>query len=56
MAPFSHFPEPFDVDDSRLKARGRYSGDVLKMGDVVQVQILFADLARRQVEMRIIFE
>jgi ribonuclease R len=56
MAPFSHFPEPYDVDDGRLKAIGRYSGDVLKMGDKVQVQILFADLARRQVEMRVILE
>lgn len=56
MAPFSHFPEPYDIDDGRLKAVGRYTGDVLKMGDKVQVQILFADLARRQVEMRVIFE
>lgn len=56
MAPFSHFPEPYDVDDSRLKARARYSGHVIKMGDTVQAQILFADLARRQVEMRIILE
>jgi ribonuclease R len=56
MAPFSHFPEPYVVDDSRLKARGQYSKHVLKMGDTVQVQILFADLARRQVEMRVILE
>lgn len=54
MAPFNHFPEPFDVDDSRLRATGRYSGLQLRMGDVVNVQILFADLARRQVEMRVI--
>ena len=56
MAPFSLFPEPFEVDDSRLKARGRHSGTVLKMGDTVNVQIMFADLAHRQVEMRVIWE
>lgn len=56
MAPFSHFPEPYDVDNGRLKATGRYSGHVVKMGDTVHAQILFADLARRQIEMRIIFE
>lgn len=56
MAPFSHFPEPYDVDDSRLKARGRYSKNVIKMGDTVHAQILFADIARRQVEMRLILD
>ncbi len=55
MAPFSHFPEPYDVADSRLHATGRYSANVMKIGDTVNVQILFADISRRQVEMRVIF-
>ncbi|MCF8238391.1 MAG: ribonuclease R [Saprospiraceae bacterium] len=56
MAPFSNFPEPFEVDDSRLKTRGKHSGTVLKMGDTINVQIMRADLAQRQVEMRVIWE
>ena len=56
MAPFSHFPEPYEVDDSRLKARGKHTATVLKMGDTVNVEIMFADLAHRQVEMRVIWE
>jgi ribonuclease R len=55
MAPFSHFPEPYDVADNRLHATGRYSANVMKIGDTVNVQILFADISRRQVEMRVIF-
>lgn len=56
MAPFSLFPEPFIVADSRLKARGQHSGTIFKMGDTINVQIMRADLAQRQVEMRVIRE
>ncbi len=56
MAPFSNFPEPFVVEESRLKARGQHSNTILKMGDTINVQITMADLARRQVEMRVIWE
>jgi ribonuclease R len=55
FAPFSNFPEPFDIDEGRLKATGRYTSQTLKMGDIVQVQIMFADINRRQIEMRMIF-
>lgn len=56
MAPFSLFPEPFIVADSRLKARGQHTGTIFKMGDTINVQIMRADLAQRQVEMRVIRE
>ncbi len=53
MVPFDSLPEPFEVEEGRLKAIGLRSGRVLKMGDEVQVSIFNADLAKRQIDMRL---
>jgi len=53
MVPFSTMSEPFSLE-SRYKAVGNITGRVLKMGDVVKVRILDADLAKRQIEMEMV--
>ncbi len=50
MVPFSTMDEPFFLE-SRYKAIGHNTGKVFKMGDVVKVKIVDADLAKRQIEM-----
>lgn len=54
MIGFDTFDEPFDLDDSRLKAVGRRSKTVYKMGDKIRVKILDADLLKRRIEMELI--
>ncbi len=49
--PFKTMDEPFEVEESRLTAKGKYSGEVLAMGDHLQVRVVDADLDRRRVEM-----
>jgi ribonuclease R len=51
---FDTMPEPFDVEESRLRAKGLRSKRVIKMGDLVQVLIIGADLGRRQIEMELV--
>jgi len=51
---FETLDEPFDVDDSRLRARGLRSKRVIKMGDLVRVLITGADIGRRQIEMKLV--
>ena len=53
---FDKLGEPFDIEDSRLKAVGLRTKRVFKMGDSVQVRIVSTDLAKRQIEMEIIEE
>ncbi len=54
MVPFHSLPEAYLIEDSRLVARGMRSGRVLKIGELVRVRILSADLERRQIEMELI--
>ena len=54
MVDFARCPEPFEVEPSRLRARGVRSGKILKMGQPVTVQIVAADLETRQIDMRLI--
>jgi exoribonuclease R len=54
MVDFGRMPEPFEVEPSRLRARGLRSGKVLKMGQSVKVQIVDADLESRKVDMRLL--
>lgn len=56
MVSFDLFEEPYTIDESGLKAVGSMSGDVLRMGDTVQVRILDADPAKRQIEMELVME
>ncbi len=51
MVSFASFSEPFDIDDGRLKAIGRYTGRVFRMGDEVQVIVAGVDVLRHRVEM-----
>ena len=53
---FSNFNESFVIEDSGLKAIGKRSRRVLKMGDVVRAKLLDADLHSRQLEFEIIPE
>ena len=54
MVDFSRCPEPFEVQPSRLQAKGVRSGKVLRMGQTVTVQIADADLASRQIDMKLV--
>ncbi len=54
MVPFDLMPEPFEVMQGRLQIRGRYSGEILKMGDDVRVRIISTNLASRQIEMEML--
>lgn len=56
MVPFDRFPEPYTLDDSRLKAVGRVSRNVLKMGDSIRVRVLSTDIERRTIELGGVFE
>ncbi len=51
---FDRFDDVFDVEEGRLKAVGRTTGKIFKMGDSVRVKILETDLDTRQIEMEII--
>lgn len=53
MVPFDSLPEPFEVEEGRLKAIGMRSGRTLKMGDKVSVAIFNADLEKRQIDLRL---
>ena len=54
MVGFDTLSEAYDIDDSRLFARGKRSDRLLKMGDSVKVKIIRTDLARRQIEMGLV--
>ena len=54
MVDFSRCPEPFEVQPSRLQAKGVRSGKVLRMGQTVTVQVVDADLASRQIDMKLV--
>ncbi len=47
---FDDFDEPFDIDSSQIKAKGKRSGMVLIIGDSVLIKVLSADLDKKQVE------
>lgn len=54
MVGFETLDEPFEVDDSRLKMKGKKSGRVLKMGDEVTVKIAATNLEKRQIDMQLV--
>jgi ribonuclease R len=54
MVPFQSMSDRFELEPSRLKAKGEFSGDIIKMGDAVRVRILSADLTKRQIEMELV--
>ncbi|MBL7815703.1 MAG: ribonuclease R [Saprospiraceae bacterium] len=54
MVEFGRCPEFFEVEPTRLKAKGVKTGRILKMGQSVKVQIVDADLESRQIDMRLL--
>lgn len=54
MVDFGRMPEPFEVEASRLRARGVRTGKTLRMGQSVKVQIVAADLETKRIDMRMI--
>ena len=56
MVGFDSMSESFDVSEGRLQAIGKRTGKILKMGDLVRVKILEADLERRRIEMAMVEE
>jgi len=51
MVAYSTMDEGFDIADSRLFITGKRSGVRVKMGDLVRVKIIAADLTRRRIDM-----
>ena len=51
MVTFDRMAESFEVESSRLRAKGTRTGKVYKMGDTVKVRILKADMEKKQIEM-----
>ncbi|MCB0677420.1 MAG: ribonuclease R [Saprospiraceae bacterium] len=53
---FDSLDEPFEIEDSRLRARGLRSKRQLKLGDAVRVRIVATNLSRRQIDMALVEE
>lgn len=53
---FNRFAEPYEMDPSRLFARGIYTGKTLKMGARLKVRLLDTNLQKRQVELGVFEE
>ncbi|MBP7821579.1 MAG: ribonuclease R [Saprospiraceae bacterium] len=45
---FSSLPEQFDIQDNRLKAKGRNSGKIIRMGDIIKVKVDIVDIQNRK--------
>lgn len=56
MIGFDRFGEPFDLLDGNLKVKGKRSGKIIKIGDVLKVKVLDADLDLRQIELEVVEE
>jgi ribonuclease R len=53
---FNRFAEPYEMDPSRLFARGIYTGQTLKMGAKLKVRLIDTNLQKRQVELGVFEE
>ncbi|MBK7406900.1 MAG: ribonuclease R [Saprospirales bacterium] len=51
---FETLGEPFEIEDNRLRVRGLRSKRIIKMGDLIKVLIVDADMGRRQIEMELV--
>ncbi len=52
---FSEMEDYYEFDANSLIARGELSGRIFRIGDKVNVQVVSANIASRQIEFRIIF-
>lgn len=48
---FDRFDESFDMEENRLKVKGRRTGRVIKMGDHIKVKVMDTDMDKRQIEL-----
>jgi len=53
MVTFSTLPESYQLDESRLFAVGNISNKKIKMGDIVRVRIVSANLQTRKIDMEL---
>jgi len=56
MVGFDTLYDNFDVAESRLRAVGRRTKEVFKMGQIVQVKVVDANLEKREIEMELVEE
>lgn len=54
MVDFNNMPEAFLLDESRLFAVGKATGNKIKMGDHIRVKIVNADLTKRNIDMEFV--
>ncbi len=48
---FDRMPEAFEVFNGKLQVKGKRTGKIYKLGDVIKIRIIGADLTKRQIEM-----
>ncbi len=51
MVGFETMREPFEMTGSRLRIRGLYTGQELRIGDEVVVRVTATDLGRRRIDL-----
>ena len=51
---FDRFEEPFEIIAERIKAKGKRTGRILKIGQALRVKLISADLDDRQLELELI--
>jgi ribonuclease R len=56
MVGFDTLHDNYELAESRLRAVGRRTKQVFKMGDIVKVKILDANLDKREIEMELVEE
>lgn len=56
LMPFDSLYEAFDLETSRLKATGKRTGKVFKMGDKVKVKVMDTDLIAKQINFELVEE
>jgi ribonuclease R len=54
MIPFELMDQPYEVDSSRLRIKGRRTGRIIRRGDSLEVQIVKTDLQRRRIDMALV--
>ncbi|MBK7010904.1 MAG: ribonuclease R [Saprospiraceae bacterium] len=56
LIPFANFGGQYKMDVSKLKAMSKYTGHEYRMGDLVKVKLLDADLSTRKLEFELLEE
>lgn len=56
LMPFDSLYEAFELETSRLKATGKRTGKIFKMGDKVRVKVMDTDLIAKQINFELVEE